>query len=53
MEYSVLGFGHCIGSSDVIMQFFPEKVVQGRHKKHFEGSFARLPLLFISLLPLI
>lgn len=21
-EYSVLGFGHCIGSSDVIMRFF-------------------------------
>lgn len=32
MEYSVLGFGHCIGSTDVIMRFFPGKVVREASK---------------------
>ena len=51
MEYSVLGFGHCIGSSDFIMRFFPGKVVK-EASKTFQRFIFSFPLA-IYLIPQI
>lgn len=52
MEYSVLGFGHCIGSSDAIMQFFPGKVVLRETSKTLRKLICSFTLAFNFFAPI-